>query len=1251
MNETTFCSKVASYCDEIFPSLGGRTTFHQATVEDSGSTAGRNRRKDLRFADLHGRALLTGEVKMPGGPSPFADALVKDASDKADHAGAKYFFTWDVNTFVLWDRSLWEKPLLERRVKVWPLRMNLADAGEVGRPETLEAIRRKFLPDLIADLSDILTGVRRDWSLPPDEVFLRSLESHLDWPVALLRHHLHRRADADKSFDRRLQDWLASQDRPFLRNRPDEWRAAVDNAARTLAYVWTNRLIFYKALRARFAELPRLELAPPIKTAAGALRRIDELFREAARVSGDYETLLFPDTHEWANDLPFAPDCAVDAWRAFLRGIEQVDFRDVPADVVGLIFQKLVSPEERHRLGQHFTGPGPVDLINGFCIRSPDAAVLDPACGSGSFLVRAYYRKRAMTSAPENARPHAAVLRDLYGCDVALYPAHLATLNLAAREINGEANYPRIARDDFFDKRPGTPFCELPAAPGEPRRPVLLPPLDAVVGNPPYVRQEKIPKPAKADYAAAVAASPGGFVPSGRSDLHCYFWPHAARWLKPGGHFGFLTSGQWLDVDYGFRLQRWILRRFTVVAVMESAVERWFVDARVKTCITILRRCDDEQQRRANVVKFVRFEQPLDALIGVASTGGVGPEAEAAERHRQAAVDRLRDEIEAVARPVHDDRWRILLKPQGDLWDDGVRAGRAVGNAPAEEADEASEDESDAAPDAPDAADAAAQLTLAAEPGDYVAGKWGRYLRAPDLYFEVLRDRGDRFAPLGDLAAIRRGITSGCDKFFMPTDATAEALEQHPAADEFRRAFGVDRAAVAAGGVAIIRDGADTRHAVERRHLRPEVHSLMKVDRPVVRAADLDRLVLLVAGPLSAHAGTLAAKYVRYGEQATYASKKSRPVPVPERSTCAGRDPWYDLTKLIDPGLAFWPKAQQYRHIIPANPHGIVGNCNLYDLAAPDLTGREQQALVAILNSTLIGLFKTFYGRYAGTEGNLKTEVVDVKLIDVPDPRGIGAAVAKKLADALASMQRRDVGHLVEEGLRDCHSYDRATAIAARPVELSAELRMPDRRALDEATFELLGVAGAAERRSLVDRLHHEAAAHFRAVRVTEIQKMQDRRATAGGGPRHTTADMAADVWDALDLEDLMPLADWVRERARGKPSVEREIPDARPARLVEGGMFDTETVYFGPRGEAHVTLPSRGSAELLRRMAELGVGGAATLPSENAAAMRLLDALDRRRATAESRLSELAASRAPTEEARADLLALLRRWYVRGKP
>jgi type I restriction-modification system DNA methylase subunit len=1241
INEVDFCGKIAAASGPIFIRLEDRCPFVEARIEGMGSTSGKTKRKDLRFYGANNEILLTGEVKLPGGTSAFDSKLIQDAQQKADHANVQFFFTWDVNTFVLWDRYQQNKPLLDRRIKVWHLRLNLASPQEVARPEVLASITAKFLPDLISDLSDILTGVKRDWSLPPDEVFLRSLESHLDWPVMLLREFLYNSANTDRRFDSSLQAWMVDQGRQFLRKQPEDWREAVDNAARTLAYIWTNRFIFYKALKSRFPQLPRLELGSNVKTGLQATRRINEIFRYAADESGDYETLLFPEEHDWANDQVFSPDGAVDAWRGFLRGIEAVDFRDVPADVVGLIFQKLISPEERHRLGQHFTGPDPVDLINSFCIRNADSIVLDPACGSGSFLVRAYYRKRAMN----DHRPHSQLLHELYGADIGLYPAHLATLNLAAREINDEANYPRIARTDFFDVVPGKPFCELPDGDSHHHRAVMLPALDALVGNPPYVRQEKVSKEEKEKLAKRVEEAFPGTVLRGRADLHCYFWPHACRFLKEGGYFGFLTSGQWLDVDYGFALQRWILSNFRVVAILESATERWFPDARVKTCITILQRCSDPEKRRANFVRFVRFEKPLTEIIGVLATGGVGREAEVAEISRQSAVDAVRDKLEQLTHPVHDDKWRVLLKSQAELWDEGVRAGEVLKPSASEEAlldEDEDEDEQD-----DESANEIGWLSGHEAGRDYVAGKWGRYLRAPDLYFELMARFRNRFVPLGSIAEPRFGVKTGCDKFFMPLDVTKDILAQRRTDKEFKKLTGASREVVENGFVSIIKDGAGTLHAIESEYVKPEVHSLMKVSRPVVKAKDFNRVVLMVSGSLSELHKTHVYNYIKHGESTAYTSKKSKAVPTPQRSTCAARNPWYDLTHLVKPGFALWPMAQQYRHIIPANPDRLICNHNLFDLSSDQLTKKEQLVLVAVLNSTLIGLFKTFYGRFAGTEGNLKTEVLDVNLIDVPDPRGVGEDIAKHLIEALHSMQRRTVGRLVEESFMDCHSYRRALELAERPIGLSDELNQPDRRQLDDAVFELLGVGNASERRILVDRLYAESASHFRAIRVTEIQKMEDR--SHGGGSRFTAAEQAADAWDAIDLIDLAPLADWVRNHATG-PSREIMIPDERPVDLAMNSMFDHETVYFGKKRQEHVVCPSRGTAELLARMADLGVSGLQVLPVEDGPAKDLLEQLNQRHEAASARLKELVESRTSDPETQDEVFTVLERWFVLGR-
>ncbi len=1242
IHEVDFCAQIAGAANQLVAQNPAIYPFNEARVEGFGTGAGKRKRKDLRFFDHNGKLVLCGEVKLPGTPDGQSAAnqkVMSDAAAKADDAGVQYFFTWNVNEFALWDRSLWDRPWFERRVRLWRLPRTLAGPEDVAREDNLNFIKTHFLPALLHDVADIISGRRRDWAMPPDDIFIRSLESHLDWPAQLTSAYILEHAGKCKPFELRIQRWMTDQDWTFVRTPQEEWAKAVDNMAKTLAYVWANRLIFYNALRARFCDLPRLQLNVTVKTAPAALDAFNALFKRAVKRSRDYESLLMPEARDWATELVFHPVSGLDAWRGLLRGLESVDFREVPSDVVGRIFQKLIGPDERHRYGQHFTGDDVVDLINGFCIRSASDSILDPACGSGSFLVRAYYRKKHLDA----HRPHQELIGELFGCDIALYPTHLATLNLAAREINDEANYPRITRRNFFDFKPTQPFCEIPAPENTSGYvPVLLPPLDAVVGNPPYVRQEKVEKKDKGRFGQICSEAWPGLRLTGRADLHCYFWPAAARLLKPEGYFGFLTSSSWMDVEYGFALQGWMLRHFKILAVMESAAEPWFEDARVKTCVAILQRCGDEAARMANRVRFVRFTRKLADIIGIPP----GQDEDA----RQTAIEALRKRILDADADREDEELRIIIKTQSELWADGVRAGVILGDARATEAPDESDEDSEADSDEAETeeADFAAGV-FGNEPQPYRAGKWGRYVRAPDIYFDFMRRFGNRFVALGEIAAIRFGVKSGCDAFFMPRDVSADMLAKHETDRAFREhCGGAPRKDVVAGKLRIIEAGDGSVHPIEANYLAGELHSMMKVERPIVRAGDLDRVVLLVGEPLDKlkAKSPWAWRYIQYGRTATFASAKSKGKPVPLRSTCNARDPWYDLTRLVKPGFAFWPKAQQYRHIIAANPDRVICNCNLYDVASATLSDTQQSALVAVLNSTLVGLFKTFYGRFAGTEGNLKTEVVDVNLLEVPDPRGVSADLAKRLADALSRMCKRDVGRLVEEQLMDCHTSERARNLAAGPLILANELQQPDRRDLDDAVFELLGVADPRERDELVGRLYEATARHFRDIRVVEIEKMEQR--AKSDSKRFSVHDLAADIWDAAELEDTTPLAEWIEQHPESDVLV--SIPVERPAVLLESPLFPDHTVYFGKNRAGRVHCQSRGQADLVARLATFGVSGDVHMPAELAPAMKLLERVNVRMTNATARFKELAESRTGDERVREQLLETLQRWFVLGR-
>ena len=183
-------------------------------------------------------------------------------------------------------------------------------------------------------------------------------------------------------------------------------------------------------------------------------------------------------------------------------------------------------------------------------------------------------------------------------------------------------------------------------------------------------------------------------------------------------------------------------------------------------------------------------------------------------------------------------------------------------------------------------------------------------------------------------------------------------------------------------------------------------------------------------------------------------------------------------------------------------------------------------------------------------------------------------------------MGKREVGRLVEEQLMDCHTPERARRLAAGPLVLSHELRQPDRRDLDDAVFELLGVSDPNERDELIGRLYEATARHFRDIRVVEIEKMEQR--SKSDSKRFSVHDLAADIWDAAELEDATPLAEWVGQQPESDSLV--ILLDERPAVLSKDVMFSPNTVYFGKGRKGHIDCQSRGQAELVVRLANLGV-------------------------------------------------------------
>jgi hypothetical protein len=343
--------------------------------------------------------------------------------------------------------------------------------------------------------------------------------------------------------------------------------------------------------------------------------------------------------------------------------------------------------------------------------------------------------------------------------------------------------------------------------------------------------------------------------------------------------------------------------------------------------------------------------------------------------------------------------------------------------------------------------------------------------------------------------------------------------------------------------------------------------------------------------------------------------------------------------------------SQQYRHIVPANPHRLSCNHNLFDLHALAKDPVVARALMPILNSTMVAMIKPFYGRYAGTEGNLKTEVIDAVLLEIPDPRYVTSDILSRLELAFASMQSRPVTHLVEEAFLKCHTAEEVREAARLPLGMPLELEQRDRRELDDAVFELLGVSDPARREQLIARLYRDVALHFRAIRIVEVQKMEQRR--HGGRENVSPTALAQDAWEALEPEWQKPLGEWLAQHSTQgtmTPTVVT-IPDGEARLPDETNFFEATTLYFGKKPAVSHVCASRAEAELLLAIANTGLRGQVRIPHQDPECRSLTTQLSARMMQAEERFAQLAGERAGSDRLKEQVLDTLRTWFVDGRP
>lgn len=208
-------------------------------------------------------------------------------------------------------------------------------------------------------------------------------------------------------------------------------------------------------------------------------------------------------------------------------------------DPLGEAFSSIRSGADRREAGAVYT-PAPIvrSMMAWLAGQGTPQRIVDPGAGSGRFILAA-----------GQAFPEA----QLVAVEMDPIAALMLRANLSARGWTDRANV--LVKD--YRK------VKLPRCAG----------VTAFIGNPPYVRHHDIAEDWKAWYASRFADF--GIKASALAGLHLHFFLQTRLLAKAGDVGAFITSAEWLDVNYGSALRRLLLDELGGVAlhVLEPTIE------------------------------------------------------------------------------------------------------------------------------------------------------------------------------------------------------------------------------------------------------------------------------------------------------------------------------------------------------------------------------------------------------------------------------------------------------------------------------------------------------------------------------------------------------------------------------------------------------------------------------------------------------------------------------------------------------
>jgi hypothetical protein len=300
-------------------------------------------------------------------------------------------------------------------------------------------------------------------------------------------------------------------------------------------------------------------------------------------------------------------------------------FKELNRDVLGSIYQYFRPRAERKRLGEYYTPEEVVDYILAQTGISSDPdivtkRILDPSCGSFTFGVRALIPllKAGAHLSAENKIELAR--RCLIGYDINPFSVFLSHLSLlfAMLDIYLEAKrqneHYNVHGFTIYNRNSLTVASSVDAfhAMAEEPEEFVEGKVDYVVGNPPFVRNERLPEEDR-DALEEIFST----IKAGNTDLSAYFLYGAMMyWLKEGGMLGMVAPIGTANTKMAEKL-RAMLRDYAIIHIvsLEWMAKEIFPDADIIPMLLFAKKERPAKSQKVTVVTGLRHKAELRQAI------------------------------------------------------------------------------------------------------------------------------------------------------------------------------------------------------------------------------------------------------------------------------------------------------------------------------------------------------------------------------------------------------------------------------------------------------------------------------------------------------------------------------------------------------------------------------------------------------------------------------------------------------------